>query len=100
MVELKNKQTWQWKILENVIFTFWLFSITIRFKSSSHRKRCKIYALNNMERSHNAYKLTTQTSRAVATNFKMETPRVRAFIRVHDFLEVCLAHRILNDLKH
>ena len=100
MVELKNKQTWQWKILENVIFTCWLFSITIRFKSSSYRKRCKIYALNNMERSHNAYKLTTQTSRAVATNFKMETPRVRAFIRVRDFLEVCLAHTILNDLKH
>ena len=59
----------------------------------------QIYTLNNMERSHNAYKLTTQSSRAVAKNFnkdkiKVEAPRVRAFIRVHDFLEVCLAHRI------
>ena len=49
-----------------------------------------------MERSHNACKLTTQTSRAVAKNFskdkiKVEAPRVRAFSRVHDFLEVCLA---------
>ena len=48
-----------------------------------------------MERSHNAYKLTTQTSRAVEKNFnkdkiKVEAPRMRAFIRVHDFLEVCL----------
>ena len=58
-----------------------------------------------MERSHNDCKLTTQTSRAVAKNFskdkiKVEAPRVRAFSRVHDFLEVCLAYRILNDLKH
>ena len=90
-VKKTNKQTWQWKILENDWFTCCLSSIAMRFKSSNHYKRCKIYTLNNMERSHNAYKLTTQTSRAVAKNFnkdkiKLEAPWVWAFIRVHDFL--------------
>ena len=44
-------------------------------------------------------------TRAAAKNFnkdkiKVEAPKVRAFIRVHDFLEVCLPHRILNAQKH
>ena len=43
-----------------------------------------------MERSHNAYKLTTQTSRAVAKNFnkdkiKVEAPRMHDFLSSHDF---------------